>query len=83
MYIYLHIYLYLIISPLYLINLTGEIKMKERIKINMVIAKKKLALAFLNIFFKVMISWHITTNLKRDHLQDDIILSKINLSSVS
>lgn len=82
MYIYAHIYLYLIISPLYMINLTGEIKMKERIKVNMVIAKK-IALVFLNIFFKVVISWHITTNLKRDHLQDDIILSKIYLSSVS
>ena len=41
MYIYAHIYLYLIISHLYMINLTGEIKMKERIKVNMVIAKKK------------------------------------------
>ena len=66
-----------------MINLTGEIKMKERIKVNMVIAKKKIPLVFLNIFFKVVISRHITTNLKRDHLQDEIILSKIYLSSVS
>ena len=81
MYIYAHIYLYLIISPLYMINLTGEIKMKEIIKFNMVIAKKKAL--FFQYFFKVVISRHITTNLKRDHLQDDIILSKIYLSSVS
>ena len=65
-----------------MINLTGEIKMKERIKVNMVIAKKY-SFCFFEYFFKVVISWHITTNLKRDHLQDDIILSKIYLSSVS
>ena len=56
--------------------------MKERIKVNMVIAKKY-SFCFFEYFFKVVISWHITTNLKRDHLQDDIILSKIYLSSVS
>ena len=51
MYIYAHIYLYLITSLLYMINLTGEIKMKERIKVNMVIAKKY-SFGFFEYFFQ-------------------------------
>ena len=35
-----------------MINLTGEIKMKERIKVNMVIAKKKNTFGFFEYFFQ-------------------------------
>lgn len=48
----MHTYLYIIIYPLYMINLTGEIKMKERIKVNMVIAKKKNTFGFFEYFFQ-------------------------------